>query len=316
MGSAASGSAWSSRRWPSASRARDRRSSAAHYPRQRSTAGRWHPGGRSHAPLTGTRPFRRGRRNGYQMKRATCLGEGTPARRRTGSAGRRVASPGRNGSSPRSPRRFTVLTCRCSISATSDAVSSFPTSFVIIRVESFRHRDYLSRADERLGADGAASGRIVRLRCRPTARYFRSANRSTSDCTSLRTGHPHPCRFTRSTSSSAPAGSGARRSTATASASAALKDAVRAAGLADRIRINHAGCFSQCGNGPMAVVYPEGPGTPRSPGGRPGDRGAAPGGWRAGRRLTLAGDPGLGDKLARDEDGRPLGRRAVAGGAR
>ena len=39
---------------------------------------------------------------------------------------------------------------------------------------------------------------------------------------------------------------------------AALKDAVRAAGLADRIRINHAGCFSQCGNGPMAVVYPEG----------------------------------------------------------
>ena len=46
---------------------------------------------------------------------------------------------------------------------------------------------------------------------------------------------------------------------------AALKEAVRAAGLSDRIRINHAGCFSQCGNGPMAVVYPEGPGTPRSP---------------------------------------------------
>ena len=39
---------------------------------------------------------------------------------------------------------------------------------------------------------------------------------------------------------------------------AALKEAVRAAGLPDRIRINHAGCFSQCGNGPMAVVYPEG----------------------------------------------------------
>ena len=39
---------------------------------------------------------------------------------------------------------------------------------------------------------------------------------------------------------------------------AALKEAVRAAGLSDRIRINHAGCFSQCGNGPMAVVYPEG----------------------------------------------------------
>ena len=28
----------------------DRRSSAAHYPRQRSTAGRWHPDGRTHAP--------------------------------------------------------------------------------------------------------------------------------------------------------------------------------------------------------------------------------------------------------------------------
>ena len=39
---------------------------------------------------------------------------------------------------------------------------------------------------------------------------------------------------------------------------AALKEAVRTAGLADRVRVNHAGCFSQCGNGPMAVVYPEG----------------------------------------------------------
>lgn len=39
---------------------------------------------------------------------------------------------------------------------------------------------------------------------------------------------------------------------------AALKDAVRAAGLEGSVRINHSGCFSQCGNGPMAVVYPEG----------------------------------------------------------
>jgi hypothetical protein len=31
-----------------------------------------------------------------------------------------------------------VFTCRCSISATSDAVSSFPTSFVIIGLGSFR----------------------------------------------------------------------------------------------------------------------------------------------------------------------------------
>jgi (2Fe-2S) ferredoxin len=39
---------------------------------------------------------------------------------------------------------------------------------------------------------------------------------------------------------------------------AALKQAVRDAGLADRVRVNHSGCFSQCGNGPMAVVYPDG----------------------------------------------------------
>ena len=39
---------------------------------------------------------------------------------------------------------------------------------------------------------------------------------------------------------------------------AALKAAVRAAGLAGRVRVNHSGCFSQCGNVPMAVVYPEG----------------------------------------------------------
>ncbi len=38
---------------------------------------------------------------------------------------------------------------------------------------------------------------------------------------------------------------------------AALKSGVRAAGLADRVRVNHAGCFSQCGNGPMLVVYPD-----------------------------------------------------------
>ena len=38
---------------------------------------------------------------------------------------------------------------------------------------------------------------------------------------------------------------------------AALKAATREAGLNDRVRINHAGCFSQCGNGPMAVVYPD-----------------------------------------------------------
>lgn len=38
---------------------------------------------------------------------------------------------------------------------------------------------------------------------------------------------------------------------------ARLKALTREQGLADRVRINHAGCFSQCGNGPMVVVYPE-----------------------------------------------------------
>jgi (2Fe-2S) ferredoxin len=29
------------------------------------------------------------------------------------------------------------------------------------------------------------------------------------------------------------------------------------AGLKDEVRINKAGCFSQCGHGPMLVVYPD-----------------------------------------------------------
>ena len=37
-----------------------------------------------------------------------------------------------------------------------------------------------------------------------------------------------------------------------------LKRAVNAAGLRGRVRINKAGCFSQCGHGPMVVVYPAG----------------------------------------------------------
>lgn len=36
-----------------------------------------------------------------------------------------------------------------------------------------------------------------------------------------------------------------------------LKDGVKAAGLRQRIRVNHAGCMNQCGHGPMVVVYPE-----------------------------------------------------------
>ena len=38
---------------------------------------------------------------------------------------------------------------------------------------------------------------------------------------------------------------------------ARLKALVKAAGLGDAIRINHSGCFSQCGHGPMLVVYPD-----------------------------------------------------------
>jgi (2Fe-2S) ferredoxin len=36
-----------------------------------------------------------------------------------------------------------------------------------------------------------------------------------------------------------------------------LKDGVASLGLKGRIRVNKAGCFNQCGNGPMVVVYPE-----------------------------------------------------------
>jgi (2Fe-2S) ferredoxin len=36
-----------------------------------------------------------------------------------------------------------------------------------------------------------------------------------------------------------------------------LKELVKQAGLDSKIRINQAGCMSQCGNGPMIVVYPD-----------------------------------------------------------
>ncbi len=36
-----------------------------------------------------------------------------------------------------------------------------------------------------------------------------------------------------------------------------LRGEVAKAGLHVQIRINRSGCFSQCGNGPMIVVYPE-----------------------------------------------------------
>lgn len=37
-----------------------------------------------------------------------------------------------------------------------------------------------------------------------------------------------------------------------------LKKSVAAAGLQGTVRVNRSGCFSQCGHGPMVVVYPAG----------------------------------------------------------
>jgi (2Fe-2S) ferredoxin len=90
---------------------------------------------------------------------------------------------------------------------------------------------------------------------------------------------------------------------------AALKAAVREAGIGDRIRINRAGCFSQCGNGPMAVVYPEGT---WYAGLTPGDATEiVERHLRAGQPVErLRFDPPTpgAHKLERDPDGRPLGR--------
>lgn len=36
-----------------------------------------------------------------------------------------------------------------------------------------------------------------------------------------------------------------------------LKEQAAARGLKESVRVNKAGCFSQCGNGPMMVVYPD-----------------------------------------------------------
>jgi (2Fe-2S) ferredoxin len=37
----------------------------------------------------------------------------------------------------------------------------------------------------------------------------------------------------------------------------AMKKAIKEAGLKHTVRVNHAGCMNQCGNGPMVVVYPQ-----------------------------------------------------------
>jgi (2Fe-2S) ferredoxin len=92
---------------------------------------------------------------------------------------------------------------------------------------------------------------------------------------------------------------------------AALKEAVRQAGLADRVRVNHAGCFSQCGNGPMAVVYPDGVWYAAL---TPGDAAEIVNSHLLGgepvKRLRYDPDTMGAHKLERDTDGRPRGRRA------
>jgi (2Fe-2S) ferredoxin len=93
---------------------------------------------------------------------------------------------------------------------------------------------------------------------------------------------------------------------------ARLKGLVKEAGLSDRVRINHAGCFSQCGNGPMVVVYPDAvwyAAVTRDDceeilrehlvAGRPVER------------LRYAPATMGGHKLPRDDEGRPLKRRGL-----
>ncbi len=36
-----------------------------------------------------------------------------------------------------------------------------------------------------------------------------------------------------------------------------MKELVRKAGLTEKIRVNRAGCFDQCGHGPLVAIYPE-----------------------------------------------------------
>jgi len=90
---------------------------------------------------------------------------------------------------------------------------------------------------------------------------------------------------------------------------ARLKALVREQGLGGRIRVNHAGCFSQCGHGPMVVVYPDGVWYASV---TPGDAEEILGehliAGRPVERLRFE-PPAVGaNKLARDEDGRPIGR--------
>lgn len=95
-----------------------------------------------------------------------------------------------------------------------------------------------------------------------------------------------------------------------------LKEAVAKAGLAGKVRVNHAGCLDQCGHGPNLVMYPENVWyshvtreeaeeifTQHIRGGRPVER-----------LIYRPPMPG-GSKLARGGDGRPTERcRLCRGG--
>lgn len=90
---------------------------------------------------------------------------------------------------------------------------------------------------------------------------------------------------------------------------ARLKELVREAGLNERIRINHSGCFNQCGNGPMAVVYPDAVWYAAL---TPADATAIVDehllGDRPVERLRYDPPEGGAHKLERDAAGRPIGR--------
>ena len=92
---------------------------------------------------------------------------------------------------------------------------------------------------------------------------------------------------------------------------AALKAHVNDAGLADRVRVNKSGCFSQCGNGPMVVVYPEGiwyAAVSPADAGEIVERHLASG--QPVERLRFRPATPGSHELERDPDGRPIGRTA------
>jgi (2Fe-2S) ferredoxin len=93
---------------------------------------------------------------------------------------------------------------------------------------------------------------------------------------------------------------------------AALKTEVEAAGLTGRVRVNRSGCFSQCGNGPMVVVYPEGVWYAAvSPADAPEIVARHLVAGEPVERLRFSpASPGP-HKLERDRDGRPIGRTAA-----